>query len=306
MSNFVGNNALALCDTTQRSCNNLEPNYSHLTTYHDEKYELAWCYMHASPRPCYTPELLDELNQWCEGLQNRTQPANARGIRYHVLASKVPGVFNLGGDLDLFRQLVLSKNEFGLYQYAKASIDVLYSNIVHFYQDVTTISLVQGDALGGGFEAALSSDILIAERGAKMGLPEILFNLFPGMGALSLLSRKIGSVKAERMILSGKVYSAEELYELGIVDILAEPGQGESAVYDYIRKENKASNGYRALRAAKDCVNPPITYGELKKIVEIWVDAALRLDQRDLRMMELLVTRQTQRGKRNSLRCVSA
>lgn len=268
------------------------PTYTQIKTYFDDKYELAWCYMNANPRPCYTPELLTDLNRWCEGLQNGRAASNSKMFRYHVLASDVPGVYNLGGDLNLFRNLIQARNRHALLQYARSCIDVLYSNIVHFYRDITTISLVQGDAFGGGFEAALSSDVLIAERSAKLGLPEILFNLFPGMGAYSLLSRRIGGAPAERLILSGNIHTAEELYEMGIVDILAEDGQGEAAVYDYIRKENKSANGYRALRAAKNCVNP-VTYEELKNIVEIWVDAALRLEKRDLRMLEILVSRQT-------------
>ncbi len=268
------------------------PTYTQLKTYFDEKYQLVWCYMHASPRPCYTPELLKDLNNWCEDLQKGRSVPVGKKLRYHVLASDVPGVYNLGGDLNLFHSLIQARNRPALLHYAKSCIEVLHSNIVHFYRDITTISLVQGDAFGGGFEAALSSDVLIAERSAKLGLPEILFNLFPGMGAYSLLSRRIGGTPAERLILSGKIYSAEELYEMGIVDVLAEHNQGEKAVYDYIRKEDKSANGYRALRAAKQCVNP-VTYDELKNIVEIWVDAALRLEKRDLRMLEILVSRQT-------------
>ena len=52
-----------------------------------------------------------------------------------------------------------------------------------------TVALIQGDAIGGGFEAMLTNDVVIAERTAKFGLPEILFNLFPGMGAHSFLKR---------------------------------------------------------------------------------------------------------------------
>ena len=294
--NIVGSNALKIISTAQADRDAQQPPYSQLRTYFDEKYEVAWCYMRATPRPSYTPKLLEDLNCWCSGLRDRAFPIDNQALRYHVLASDIPGVFNLGGDLVLFRKLILEKNELGLRQYSKACIDVLYSNIAHFSRELTTISLVQGDALGGGFEAALSSDVLIAERSARMGLPEILFNLFPGMGAYSLLSRKIGGAKAEKLILSGKLYTAEELHELGIVDILADDGRGEMSVYDYIRKENKFSNGYRSLRAAKNCVNP-ITYKELKEITEVWVDAALRLEKRDLRMIEALAKRQLKRDK---------
>ena len=107
---------------------------------------------------------------------------------------------------------------------------------------------MQGDALGGGFETALSSDILIAEQGTKMGFPEILFNLFPGMGAYALLSRKLDAKRAERIILSGKLYSAEELYDMGLVDVLVAPNAGEAAVQEYVKREERARNGYQALR----------------------------------------------------------
>ena len=56
---------------------------------------------------------------------------------------------------------------------------------------ILTVALIQGDAVGGGFEAMLTDDIVIAEQGAKFGLPEILFNLFPGMGGYSFLRRKV-------------------------------------------------------------------------------------------------------------------
>ncbi len=175
--------------------------------------------------------------------------------------------------------------------YGKKCIDVLYANLVHFNRPITTISLVQGDALGGGFEGALSSDVVIAEKGTKLGFPEILFNLFPGMGAYSILSRKLDAKRAERMILSGNLYSAEELHDMGLVDILADKGDGEMAVYDYIRRENRARNGFRAVRQVRDATNP-ISYDELLQIVEIWVETALKLEARDLRMMERLVSRQ--------------
>lgn len=277
----------SVLSTTLSAVSAPPPRYSELRTYYDEKNHLAWGYMHANPRPCFSTKLLSELQDWFTKLSVQQE----QEIRFAVLASDTPGVYNLGGDLDLFRNLILTKDRAGLFSYAKTCIDTLYIKMKNFHRDITHITLVQGDALGGGFECALASDVLIAERGTKMGFPEILFNLFPGMGAYSLLSRKLDSVRAEKMILSGKLYSAEELYDMGVVDILAEDQQGEMAVYDYIRKEGKSTNGYRAFRAAKNCVNP-VTYEELMAITDIWVDAALRLKKRDLRMMERLVAKQ--------------
>ncbi|MEY6433915.1 crotonase/enoyl-CoA hydratase family protein [Thioalkalicoccus limnaeus] len=264
--------------------------FSELRIHLDRKHDVAWCYMQPTARPCFTLTLLGDLNNWCRHV---AQQAESIGIRYHVIASTVPRIFNLGGDLDLFRSHVERGDRAGLRDYGLACIAALHANIRHFDQEVTTISLVQGEALGGGFETALSSDVLIAERSARFGFPEILFNLFPGMGAYSLLSRKLDPKRAERMILSGRIYTAEELHEMGLVDILVPDGDGELAVYDQIKRENRARNGFRAVRQVRDRVDP-ITYRELVDIVETWVDTALKLDTRDLRMMERLVARQRQ------------
>jgi DSF synthase len=163
--------------------------------------------------------------------------------------------------------------------------------VKHYNLPLITISLIQGDALGGGLEAALSSDVIVAERSAKMGFPEILFNLIPGHGAFSMVARKIGVTHAEKMILSGKIYSAEELYEMGLVDVLVEDGLGEEAVYEYIEKQSRRSNGYMALKKARQRFNP-ITYQELMDVTHVWVDAALRLSEKDLKVMDRFVRSQ--------------
>lgn len=265
--------------------------YADMDVRHEEGLSLAWFYMHAKPRPCFTSQLVHEIQDWFKSLVDpeRVEPWQPE---YVVMASRVPGVFNLGGDLQLFSQVVQDGDRDTLMAYATACNDILFRNHTGHNADITTIALVQGDALGGGFEAAVSSEVLIAERSAKMGLPDILFNLFPGAGAYSLLSRKIGAAMAERLVLSGRLYTAEEMFNMGVVDILAEDGQGETALYDYIKREQRARNGYRAFRQAKRLVNP-VTRDELMQAAAIWVDTAFKLGPKDLRMMDRLITRQT-------------
>jgi len=273
-----------------------EGQYHHLNIQYDGEHKAVWSRMCAHPRPCFTMTQLDEFLRMSEDLRAMIDAPGRPDVDYIVVSSDVPGVFNLGGDLNLFSKLIQEKNRAGLFDYARACIDVLYENITNIQRDVTTIALVQGDALGGGFESAMASDILIAERSARMGLPEILFNLFPGMGAYSLLSRKVGGSKAERMILSGRIYTAEELHDMGVVDILVEDHEGEIAVHQYIKKENALRNGYRGLRAAKAFCNA-VSYDELIGIGKIWVDTALCLTHRDLRMIDRLVKRQSAKTK---------
>ena len=267
---------------------------SQLKTYYDEKNKIGWFLMKGVPRPSFTLKLLDDISSYLDTVKQEMAETNGEKYDYLVVGSDVEGVFNLGGDLELFRDYIENQNRDGLLSYALKCVDILYQNMFHYDLDLTTISLIQGDALGGGFEAAISSNIIIAERGSKMGLPEVLFNLFPGMGAYSLLSRKIGFAAAERMILSGTVYTAEQLYEMGVIDILAEQGEGEVAVYRYIKSVRKASNTFESMRKLKDICNQ-VSYEELASIATVWADAALKLTRKDLRMMERLVRRQNVR-----------
>ena len=151
-----------------------------------------------------------------------------------------------------------------------------------------TVGLVQGQAMGGGFEALLSFDVIIAERGANFGLPEMMFGLFPGMGAHAILSRKLGTALADRIIQSTEIYTAADLYEMGIVTELAEPGDGVAAVQRFIARSSRRHIGLvharRAMRLAA-----PIGMAELSAIVDLWADAALQLSEGDLKLMRRLV-----------------
>lgn len=263
-------------------------------TRFEEEFGVMTYFMNPAPRPCFNKICMSELHQSQTSLEKLQGEVIANGkvsqANYLVLASDVSGIFNLGGDLSVFGDLIRAKARDHLLAYAKLCVN----NVWTFYNmqaPVTTISLVQGQAMGGGFEAALAAHIMVAEKSALMGLPEVLFNLFPGMGALSFLSRKIGMPAAEKMVRSGKIYTGEELYQLGVVDVLAEDGQGEYALNNWIKKNHRSLNSFQAINRAKQRVNP-LTIEELYDITEIWVDAALRLDDRNLKVMERLVRAQ--------------
>ena len=266
-----------------------------LSAFMDHARNAIWLRWSPSPRPNFNPELLQDLDRYCHFLSRSEARIECRGeeieLQYAVLASTTPGVFNLGGDLHLFSRLIQSQDHEALRKYGRACINVLYRNYVSYGLPVTTISLIQGQCLGGGFEAALSSDVLIAERGARFGFPEILFNLFPGMGAYSFLERKIGRRKTEDLIASGKIYSADDMLDLGIVDVVTDNGNGEIEVSAYIDARRRTRNGLAGLAAARRCVQK-LHYGELNDVLETWVDTALRLSPRDLKLMQLLVGRQ--------------
>ena len=274
--------------------------YEQMFVRYDKDQNAMWYHMAPRSRPCFNLDLLDELKRFqhqVKMVNSATDPGiDSLPILYTVLASSVSGVFNLGGDLQLFSKLIRDGDREGLFGYAKACIDVLFTNAVNFNMPLTTITLVQGDALGGGFEAAISSNFVIAEKSAKFGLPEVLFNLIPGMGAYSFLVRRTGPDLAEKIIMSGELLTAQKMHNLGLVDEVVEDGQGEQAVLRFIKRHRKRGNAHEAMNRIRKCINP-VTYEELIQITKIWVDAALKLTSRDLRMIERLVQAQNRRAK---------
>ncbi|MEO0062625.1 MAG: hypothetical protein RLZZ08_1185 [Pseudomonadota bacterium] len=249
-----------------------------------------WTFIRPSGRPSFTPAMLHDFEGWQRLIGENFGPDRAP-LRYLVLGSRCPGVFCYGGDLELFQHLIRNGERQGLVRYGYRCVEILHRNMRALDLPMLTIGLVQGAALGGGFEALLSFDTIIAERGATFGLPEIMFGLFPGMGAHAILSRKLGGAVADRIILSNRTYTAEEMFDLGLVHVLAEPGEGVAACEDYIRKSDRRHAGLvNARRAMK--VAQPLALEELKQIVDLWADAALQLSESDLKVMNRLTRAQ--------------
>ena len=251
-----------------------------------------WTYMKPLGVPCFNLGMVEELHQtFAEVQRNKGKFFHGDGwspVDYFVIASRHPCTFNLGGDLALFIQLIKARDRQALMNYAKLCVDGIYTRLCNYNASAMTISLVQGDALGGGFEFALSSNIIVAERGVRMGFPEIIFNLFPGMGAYSLLSRRVGMRTAEKMMISGNTYLAEDLEKLGVVDLVVPQGEGAKAVFEMIQKQSKRLNGLRAIYECRRHTHP-VSYKELLDITSIWVESALQLTDKDLHMMNRLV-----------------
>lgn len=257
-------------------------------------HDTVWrCSMRPQGRPSFTPGLLQDIGAMHRSLARILDDAPG-SITHVVLGSAVPGIYNLGGDLALFAELIRAGDLAALRRYGHVAVDAIHRNHSAFGLPVITVALVQGDALGGGFECALAHDIIVAERSAKFGLPEVLFNLFPGMGAYSFLSRRIGRIAAERMILSGRIYTAAELHEMGLIEVLAEDGEGERMLRDYVTSTSRRFNAHRAVYEARRRVDP-VTLDELRSVVDAWADTALRLRDSDLRMMLRLAAAQDRR-----------
>lgn len=254
-----------------------------LDVLYSEGEEAIWTYMRPSGRPSFTPPMLADFGNWQRLIAAHFGPDRVP-LKYLILGSRAPGVFCFGGDLELFASLIRDGNRDALAAYGYRCVEILHRNMDALDLPILTIGMVQGQALGGGFEALLSFDYIIAERGSSFGLPEVMFGLFPGMGAHAILSRRIGQAMADRIIMGNETYSAEAMYELGIVQQLAEPGEGEAAVRDFIARSTRRHAGLVGARRASRRAND-VSLAELRDIVDHWADAALQLREQDLKLM---------------------
>jgi DSF synthase len=252
----------------------------------DHELKTVWSFMTPNEHPRFSLAMLRDLKAWQSEIQ-RLYLSEGADIQYVVLGSRYPGAFNLGGDLDHVATAIEQGNKAALEDYGNRCVDILYRNFMGLDLPVVTIALIQGDAVGGGFESALSFNVLVAERGATFSLPENLFGMFPGVGAHALLTRRLNAAMAERLMMSGKSYTAEDMYEFGLVHVLAEPGEGEATVRHYIKQNAKRQNSHLGIYRAAREVNP-LTLEELRRIVHIWAETGMRLSPMQLKAMHRL------------------
>jgi len=118
---------------------------------------------------------------------------------------------------------------------------------------IAVIAAVNGFALGGGSEIALACDFIYAAENAKFGLPEITLGLIPGFGGTQRLPRLIGPNRAKELIFTGKMISAAEAAQIGLVNKVCAP----AALMEEALKTARdiAAKGRVSLREAKQAVN---------------------------------------------------
>jgi DSF synthase len=242
------------------------------------------------PIQCYSLAAMGELNQVFHDIA-----ANPGVVKHYVMTSDVSGVFNFGGDLSLFVLLIRAKDLDSLKLYGRRCVDLVWWMETASQRGVHTTVLVQGDTLGGGLESVMPFHKVIFERSAQAGFPEVLFNLFPGMGAWDFTIRKAGFAVANEMILSGRLYTADQLYRRSLVDLVVEDGEGEAAIEQVVRAVHPRLRGtLAALQARRHAA--PITYESLIAIVDHWTETAMSLTDRDLRLMERLARAQVRKA----------
>lgn len=257
--------------------------FTQLSGYYEAERHTVWMMLRAQPRPCFNHALIEEI-------MNLSWLVRQSGfaVDFWVTGSLVPEMYNVGGDLQFFVECIQHGRREALRAYARACVDCVHAASRGFDTGTISLAMVEGSALGGGFEAALAHHFVLAQRDARLGFPEIAFNLFPGMGGYSLVARRSGMKLAEELIYKGESHTAEWYEQHGLVDLLFEPGQSYVSTRTFIDTLRPKLNGVRAMLRARTRVLQ-LPRSELMDITEDWVDAAFCLEPKDIAYMERLV-----------------
>src|SRR5436305_12112827 len=145
-----------------------------------------------------------------------------------------------------------------------------------------TVAAVQGFALGGGCELALSCDIVVADETAVLGLPEVTIGLVPGGGGTQLALRRLGTGRAADVVLTGRRIPAGEAHGLGLIDRLVPAGSAHEAAFDVAQQI--AANSPVATRAAKAALRTGygLDYAAAMEVEDVaWRTAAFSGDRKE-------------------------
>ncbi|MFD7614908.1 enoyl-CoA hydratase/isomerase family protein [Streptomyces sp. NPDC059828] len=164
-------------------------------------------------------------------------------VRVTVLTSSNDRAFCVGADLK-------ERNSFTDAELVRQrpTARAAYTGVLEL--PMPTVAAVRGFALGGGFELALSCDVIVADHTAVVGLPEVSVGVIPGGGGTQLLPRRVGAARAAELVFTARRVEAVEARELGLVDELTEP-DGEARTTALELAARIAANSPVGLRAAK-------------------------------------------------------
>ena len=170
-----------------------------------------------------------------------------------ILTGAEEKAFVAGADIKEFADFTIAQGG----SLAKNGQDLLFNLVEHYPKPV--IAAVNGFALGGGLELAMSAHIRIASSNAKMGLPEVSLGVIPGYGGTQRLAQLVGKGKANELIFTAGMISADEAFRCGLVNSVVEQ---DTLMETAMKMASKIlRNSPMAIRAAIRAVNAGYTSG---------------------------------------------
>ncbi|MBO0661916.1 enoyl-CoA hydratase-related protein [Jiella sp. MQZ9-1] len=258
---------------------------------------LLWIVMRPEPKPVFTLALVDSVLRVQRALRRMAETEAAMPVSVLAYRSSGPA-FSLGGDLDFYLDCLARNDRDGLQRYAETACAVIEGNATGLNGLVTTVSAVHARALGGGIDPARACHVMVAEQSATFCYPEVNHNHFP-IAAAPILTRRIGPIEAERILISGKTFNATEFYDKGAVDALVTDGGSAKWIREFCDKTASSRRARIAIAAAFNRMGPDLSR-ELAEAGAAWVDHMMGLSEAERSKLRRIVQAQDRLLGRNA------
>jgi DSF synthase len=250
-----------------------------------------WLIAKPEPKPVFTLPLLTSLGKVQRAVSDLWGGEKARHapVRYVICRSEGP-IFTLGGDLDFYLDCIATGDRAALAEYAEASVFGAMWNASGGNGSFITVAMAHAKGVGGGIDAARSCQVMVAEEHTTFQYPEVKFNHFP-ITAVPVLSRRMGRLEAERMLMTGDEYTAQAFFKVGGLEAVVPQGGAEAWVRKYCADTLPMHHARSALFAAFH--RGLTTYeDELRFSADMWVDCMLRMSPSEISKLQRITMMQ--------------
>jgi DSF synthase len=244
---------------------------------YEPRIKTLWVTIKPEPKPVFTLPLLTsvcKVQKAVFGLWGKRGEYDRSPVKFLAFRGEGP-VFTLGGDLDFYLDCLALNDRQALDEYARVSVEGACWNASGLNGLVVTLSTIHAKAIGGGIDAPRSCNLMIAEEQASFAYPEVKFNHFP-ITAVAILSRRMGPMEAQQMLMSGDEYSAREFHERGGLDAVVASGAGEQWIRRYA-EETLPMHAARTSLFAAFYQRAGRLEDELSHSAHLWSECMLRL-----------------------------
>ncbi|MGH9495083.1 MAG: enoyl-CoA hydratase/isomerase family protein [Candidatus Sulfotelmatobacter sp.] len=225
--------------------------------------------LHREPLNEISAATLDELETFVAALDSLSRESHAL-----IIHSSLKGGFSAGADL---RELYGWIQQYGQNEVANHARE--YLNRIHAMMNaldtcpLTTIAAVHGVTFGGGFELALTCDLIIADKLARFCFPELRLGLIPGFGGIPRLKRDLGNAVVRDLLLTGRSFNTTKAQQIGLVSQIV--GEGEALRAARATAAQLAKFDRVTSSAAKRFIKP-IPADELREEIDIFCELLSR------------------------------
>jgi DSF synthase len=200
---------------------------------YEEAIKTLWVTVAPEPKPVFTFDLLNSVYRLQKAIVSLWGPDRYAHSPIRFFAYRASGpIFTMGGDLDFYLECIAKGDQSALQEYARLSIEGVLGNASSLSGSAITMATIEGKAIGGGIDAPLSCNVVIAEEQTSFCYPEVKFNHFP-IAAVSVLSRRVGTRTAHKLLATAAEFSASQFEAVGALDAVVPTGNGEAWLRKY-------------------------------------------------------------------------